>query len=219
MTNILAAEQPDKYTLTWSEWRKLWSFTRVIDAPAADITLMTPYGFVRFMWYTTSKEFKAWPTTLDSGVVIGWRWPFQNRFKEKSWLKSQVLPLALYGAMDYAYTVRAAMELGWSKDSNTVEELKEVRRLMPYIAAAIREINKLDPQHGHNLWIPNCPDCARRALSLATRLMAEPKPNSVPKSQMEEHPLVAFQRRQAEAEKRLGIGARSVPELPEGTSI
>src|SRR5277367_4937850 len=100
-------------TVTWKQWRELFKFEKAMAIPSLSIFVMCPYLFMRVMWYATSKEFKAWPNTLDTGIVIGWRWPFQKSFKEWAWLKKMELPIAIYGTMDVAYLASSVSELRW----------------------------------------------------------------------------------------------------------
>src|SRR5277367_4468710 len=104
--------------MTRREWLSLWRFDRDVDIPHLSVVCMCPYGFVRVLWYSTSKEFKAWPATWDTGIVLGWRWPWKKAFKEKSWLRSQPMPLAICGGpIDMVYLIRATRELGWDTES------------------------------------------------------------------------------------------------------
>lgn len=185
--------------MTWTEWKSLFRFDKAIDIPHMSIVAMTPYLFVRLLWWSTSKEHHAWPNEYDTGIVLGWRWPWTKHFKEKQWLRHHELPLALYGAMDQAYTVRAAKELGWVEDEGRISKAHQAE--MVYIAPTIRSIFALDPRCSHKYWIANCPNCARKALSLAVSLTAKHLPRSVPDPR--EDPLTAFRRREAEAQAKM----------------
>lgn len=198
--------------MTWKEWKSLWLFNRLIAPPAADVILSTPYGFVRLIWYHTKQDFKAWPNTLDSGIVIGWRWPFQKYFRERAlWKHQQPLPVAIYGApMDEIYLARCLQELGWPMECDKPMLDAAVRHIGP----TVKDLLQMVPRCDHNLWMASCPDCARKALRMAIAYKA--KHNPVKLIDPHEDPLKAFRRRQAEAEKQLGVKYKSVPELPEG---
>ena len=98
--------------MRFSEWRSLWRFDREIDVPHASVVVMCPYAFARILWYSTSKEFKAWPATWDTGIVLGWRWPWRKEFREKAWIRRDEMPLAMYSAMDQTYLARATKDFG-----------------------------------------------------------------------------------------------------------
>jgi hypothetical protein len=186
------------------EWLSLWRFDREIDVPHASVVVMCPWAFVRFLWYSTSKEFKAWPCTWDTGIVIGWRWPWWEKFKEKAWLRKDEMPLAIYGGpMDEIYLARAVHDLGW----DTENALESTVRMfdVKQISATVHQANHLTTMPKcHNYWTASCPNCARRALTLAIQLKAKYEPAR----QIDPHesPLAAFRRREAEAKKQLGVG-------------
>lgn len=199
--------------MTLREWRSLWRFDHQVNIPELSITMMCPYLFVRLMWYTTSKEFRGWPNTLDSGVVIGWRWPFTKKFKEKSWLKKQKMAIVIYPAMDAIYTARVAVEgLCWDEENlglkkhevgrEIVREPATIARLAQ-IAATFRKMRDVQSPCGHAYWSADCPDCARRSFNFAVQMVEKYEPFRPPDPT--EHPLAAFQRREAEARKRLGV--------------
>lgn len=193
--------------MTFSEWRKLFFIETKIRIPEFYLFLMCPYVGVGFLWYTAGKkEFEAWPNKRDTGLLFTWRWPFREQFKERVWYWQRAeLPLALYGAMDQSYVERAMRELGWTKndDGKRFNPYTGVKYTQ-YISAAVREMKKIEPKCAHNYWIANCPDCARRSMTLAVFLMSQAKPQSVPDPN--ESPLAAFQRREAEAQRRLAAG-------------
>lgn len=181
--------------MTFPDWKKLWRIERAIDIPHLAVAVLTPWIFVRVLWYHCTREFKAWPSQYETGVVIGWRWPFAKTFRERTWIQKQDMPLALYGAMDEAYVARATDELGWGKEAS--DDPRAFRKFSPYMAATVRELKSFPRPCGHNYWLADCPSCARAALTLATMLMAQHKPASVPNPK--EDPVLAFRRRQAEA--------------------
>jgi hypothetical protein len=193
--------------MRWSEWRSLWRIDRDVDIPHLSVVVMCPYGFVRVLWYHCPKEFKAWPNQYETGVVLGWRWPWQKTFREKKWIAYRDnIPLAIYGAMDQIYVVRAAKELGWNPE--------EMRGLPSpqYIAPAVRGIILSQPPCPHKYWIADCPNCARKALTAVIRLQEKHLPRSVPDPY--ENPIDAFRRREAEAQARL-LAADQPTALPE----
>lgn len=181
--------------MTFAQWKALWRIERSIDIPHLAVALMCPWLFVRVLWYFCPREFKAWPSQYETGVVIGWRWPFAKTFREKSWVAKEDMPLVLYGAMDEAYVARATKELGWGDEA--ASDPRAFRKFSPYLAATIRELKNFPRTCGHNYWIADCPSCARSTLTLAAMLMSKYKPASVPNPN--EDPVVAFRRRQAEA--------------------
>lgn len=194
--------------MTWKEWRKFWRVERQVDIPHLSVVVMTPYAFARVLWYFCPKEFKAWPSQYETGIVIGWRWPFTKKFKEKKWAVLEDMPLAIYGAMDQTYVLRAANELGWD-----VEEFQKAPSRLDerqYIAATVRGIIQAQPRCEHKHWIANCPNCARKALDAAIRLTQKHLPRSVPDPR--EDPLTAFRRREAEAKAKM---AAMLPEATE----
>lgn len=200
--------------MTLREWRSLWRFDHQVNIPELSITMMCPYLFVRLMWYTTSKEFRGWPNTLDSGVVIGWRWPFTRQFHEKSWAwQRKAMPIVIYPAMDAVYTARVVVEeLKWDEEEIglksgaisgetrcKVETLDQISQ----VAATFRKMRDVQSPCGHAYWSADCPDCARRAYNFAVQMVQKYEPFQPPDPT--EHPLAAFQRREAEARKRLGV--------------
>lgn len=173
-------------------WKSLFRFERKINIPELDIVLACPYFFVRLMWVTTSKEFRAWPNTLDSGVVIGWRWPLKRRFAERQWLKKQQMPLAIYGLpMDTAYLARAAQAIGLTLDQ--VRDFELVR----HIGITVKEILHAGSGCGHHYWIASCPNCARKALLQAVEMKKKYEP--LTPINLNEPPYTAFLRREEEA--------------------
>jgi hypothetical protein len=210
------------------KWKSLWRLDRDIQVPHASVVVMCPYGFVRVLWHYCPKEFKAWPSTYETGVVLGWRWPFHKKFKERKWMKSQFMALPLYGPMDMVYLVRTAKYLGFEVPRGSNMEATR------YVGPTIREIVQLEPRCAHNYWIASCEQCAKKALVHAIALYGQCKGDAVSLKQREgerlvaqeaerrtaheaakkeaialgipEDPLTAFQRREAEAKKRLGVG-------------
>jgi hypothetical protein len=193
--------------MTWREWRRMFRFERTVKIPHLSITCMCPYAFVRVAWYYNERKFEAWPSRWATGVVLGWRWPWWKTFREKQWVRYDEMPLALYGAMDQAYTARATKELGWGDEA--ADNPYACGQYSPYIAATIREIRRRRPCI-HPYWIANCLDCGRAALSLAVSLTARVSPEAIPDPR--EEPIVAFRRREAEA-KRLAAGRGALPEV------
>ena len=179
--------------MTWSEWRSMFRFDRTVDIPHLSVTVMCPYVFVRGLWYFNRREFQAYPSEYETSLVIGWRWPFARVFREKKWAIYEKMPLALYGAMDAIYMVRADRELGSGSMINAL-----------YIAPTVRELLQVKRGCAHNYWIANCPECARKALSLAVHMTAKYQPKSIP--DLNEPPIVGFRRREAEAQAKLKAG-------------
>lgn len=151
-----------KLRQSWREWRSLWHITKTVKVPAFDITVMTPYLFLRVMWYTTSIEFKAWPATLDSGMVLGWRWPFRKKFRERAWAWNKTaLPLAIFGGpMDAIYLTRAANALYFNPEDATTENMR-------WIGPTVKDAISMPGSCTHAYWIENCSSCACRAMLLA----------------------------------------------------
>lgn len=181
--------------MTWKEWRSLWRTERQVDIPHLSIVVMTPYGFVRVLWHFCPKEFKAWPSQYETGIVLGWRWPFTKKFREKKWMRYQEMPLALYGAMDAAYLMRAGKELG------ILSAAKEDQDSIQYLCPSIRSVKLREPKCEHPYWIASCPDCARKTLLALVRMKAMYQPRSIPDPR--EDPLTAFRRREAEAQAKM----------------
>lgn len=179
--------------------RTLWQCHARFNPPEADGVLMCPWAFVRFMWYTTSKEFRAWPTTLDSGIVIGWRWPWKKKFREAAWVRKDEMPLAVYGAMDQAYTTRVIDELGLEQEKAKRSEF--IAGDAAYIAPTVRKLLQQVPLCLHGYWTASCPECARKALTLAVQLTRKYERPSIPDPH--EDPYKAFLRREEIAKKQL----------------
>jgi hypothetical protein len=208
--------------MTWKDWRELWHLDRDIKVPHASIIITTPYAFVRFLWHYNRRPFQAYPSQYETGLVLGWRWPFAKTFRERKWLKFVDMPIAVYGGpMDEIYLVRAMKELLLldakalvKMTPNFLSEHPELRHIGPTVNVLLH----LGPQCDHNFWVATCPQCARKALRLAIQLKTKYEP--VKLIDPHEDPLKAFQRRQAEAEARLGVPkeARSVPELEAGNA-
>ena len=56
--------------MKFSEWRKLWRIDKTIKIPHADVIVMTPYLFVRVLWYFNRRRFEAHPSTYETGDVL-----------------------------------------------------------------------------------------------------------------------------------------------------
>lgn len=193
--------------MQFNEWKSLWRLDRDIQVPHASVVVMCPYGFVRVLWHYCPKEFKAWPSTYETGVVLGWRWPWSEKFREKAWLRKDEMPLAVYGRpMDEIYLARAVKDLLMVDDTFPIERVTFVGADSPirHIGPTVKVLLDEWPRCSHNLWLANCPQCARKALRLAIRLKAMYEP--VRQIDPHEDPVVAFRRREEEAKKRLGVG-------------
>jgi hypothetical protein len=194
--------------MTFKEWRSLWRFDRTVDVPHLSAVLMCPWLFVRLLWFFNRCEFQAWPSEYETSLVIGWRWPFTKKFKEKKWAKLEKMPLAIYGGpMDEVYLIRATRELSLIEENYSVErkghflaEHPEIR----HIGATVKDLLNLTPSCDHNFWLASCPQCARKALRLAIHLKTRYEP--VRLIDPHEDPIVGFRRREAEAKARLEAG-------------
>lgn len=200
--------------MKWSEWKSLWRFDKTVDIPHLSITVMCPYGFVRVLWYFNRREFQAWPSEYETSLVLGWRWPFAKEFKERAWRKLEKMPLAVYGGpMDEIYLARAVRELGWDTDNalESTVRMFDVKHIGPTIRAA----NQLTiaPKCEHPYWLASCPNCARRALTLAVQLKAKYGP--VKMIDPHESPIEGFRRREAKARRLERERARALPEVTE----
>ena len=197
--------------MNWREWKSLWKFDRDVDIPHASVVCMTPYCFVRVLWHYNRRPFQAWPSQYETGVVLGWRWPFAEKFKERQWMKKYAgaeMPIAIYGGpMDEVYLARCVKELDWPMESDRPTLDAAVRHIGP----TVKDLLQMVPRCDHNFWLADCPHCARKALRMA--ISYKTKYNPVKLIDPHEDPLTAFRRRQAEAEKQLGTKYRSVPEL------
>lgn len=191
--------------MNWTQWRSLWRFDVEADIPHLSVTVMTPYCFARVLWYATSKEFKAWPNTYDTGIVLGWRWPWRPRFKEWARLRKHEMPLAIYGGpMDEVYLIRAIKELRLLDRDQEIPSINPLIKQFPefrQIPATVNSIIHLAPRCAHNYWVADCQNCAAKALRLAVMLKTKYEP--APQIDPFEPPIVAFRRREAEAQKRL----------------
>jgi hypothetical protein len=155
--------------MSWREYKKHFRLGGERRVPHAEFHWVTPYFFIRFLWYWTDQTFKAWPTFYQTGVVIGWRWPWWDSFKEKQWSRKDTAPLAIYPAMDLAYLARAAHEIKIP--------LIEIGSAGKYIGPVIRTLcTGCYPRCDHNYWIADCQDCARKALLYAIRLRMKYEP-------------------------------------------
>ena len=94
--------------MKWSEWKSLWRFDRTVNIPHLSATLMCPWAFARLMWYFNRREFEAWPSEYETSLVLGWRWPFTKKFREKKWATVERLPMAIYGPSDLSYLQKVA---------------------------------------------------------------------------------------------------------------
>jgi len=151
--------------MTFKQWKEsLWRLDHDIRIPHLAVSLVTPWVFVRAMWHYNKRPFPAWPSVYETGVVVGWRWPFGKRFREHTWMTRPVpLPKAIYGApMDMVYLERVSGELAvdhWEPMPLTVQTLKAILALEP-------KCNHGTP----DFWIADCPNCARKALRYAVSL-------------------------------------------------
>ncbi len=198
--------------MNWREWKSLWRFDRQVDIPHLSIAVMTPYAFVRALWYSTSKEFKAWPNAWETGVVLGWRWPWRNEFREKHWIRRDLMPLAVYGGpMDEIYLARATKELLLVDDNFPIERVTFTAADSPirHIGPTVNALLRLGPRCSHNLWIADCPNCARKALRMAIQLKAKYEP--VKLIDPHENPIIGFRRREAEAQAKLAASSVALP--------
>lgn len=194
--------------MKWSEWKSLWRFDRIVDIPHLSVTIMTPWAFARLLWYFNHREFQAWPSEYETSLVLGWRWPFAKKFREKKWSKVQPMPLAIYsGPMDEVYLERAVRELGWGTPSTLESTVLDVR----HISATVRQARQLRTTSfcRHDYWIASCPNCARRALTLAVQLKAKYEP--VRLIDPHEDPIIGFRRREAEAKRLEASRAAALP--------
>jgi hypothetical protein len=182
--------------MKWKEWRSLWLVERTVNIPHLSVTVMTPWAFVRLLWYFNRREFQAWPSEYETSLVIGWRWPFAKKFREKKWAIVKAMPMAIYGApMDEVYLIRATRDLLFvDQDCNLrFTDHSEVRHIGPTVKVLLGQGPKCD----HLYWIATCPQCARKALRLAVNLKAKYEP--VRLIDPHEEPIVGFRRREAEA--------------------
>lgn len=152
--------------MKWTEWKSLWRFDKQVNIPHLSIIAMSPYGFVRMLWYSTSKEFKAWPNVWETGVVIGWRWPWTQKFKEKAWLYKDEMPLALYSAMDQVYAIRATKHFAMDPDASVFKpDIFFATKAAFTIKETIESMPCLHDRLGQpRYWIASCETCARKAL-------------------------------------------------------
>lgn len=193
--------------MTFREWRNLFRFDRTIDIPHLSAALMCPWAFARLCWYFNRREFQAWPSEYETSLVLGWRWPFAKKFKEKKWATVEKMPLAIYGGpMDEVYLARATKELLLIDDNFPIERVtftaanSDIRHIAPTVNVLLR----LGPLCNHLYWVANCEQCARKALRLAINLKT--KYEQAPRIDPHEDPIVGFRRREAEAKARLGSG-------------
>lgn len=161
--------------MTWREWRNLFRFEKIVDVPHLSVYCMCPYGFVRILWYFCPKDFKAWPSQYETGIVLGWRWPWREKFKERKWVRIQEMPLAVYWAMDEAYLARVAVEFAVDPKSPPEAFTPGVGKLV-----TIRKIVQAEPRCPHNYWIASCENCARKALLLAMQGHGTTTPKILP---------------------------------------
>ena len=159
--------------MTFKEWRSLFRFDRTVDIPHLSVVCMCPYIFVRILWYFNRREFQAWPSEYETSLVLGWRWPFTKKFREKAWTKLEKMPLALYGPMDIMYLARAFKEFG--EESPFTPELYFAKKGSLTIKAVIDKWPKCD----HNYWVASCQNCARKALLYAIDIRGKYEGNTV----------------------------------------
>jgi len=179
---------------------RLWRIERDVKIPHLAVTVVTPWAVVRVFWYFCDAAFKAWPNRYETGLVVGWRWPWRRVFKERKWTVFHSMPMAIYGApMDEIYSIRAVRELGWDTDNafESTVRMFDVRCLGPTVKDA-KQLT-VASECEHNYWIASCPDCARRALSLAVQLKAKYEPIKL--IDPREPPIIGFRRREAEAKR------------------
>lgn len=156
--------------MRFAEWKSLWRINRRIDVPHAAVAVMTPYCFVRALWYYSDQQLKAWPSQYETGVVLGWRWPWKKTFREKKWMRHHPMPMALYAAGDLVYMARIAGELGIQVP--TSQSIESIR----YVGPTVREILNRQPKCGHNYWTADCRQCARKAFLYAMEMKAKYEP-------------------------------------------
>ena len=99
-------------------------------------------------------------------AVLGWRWPWQTKFREKAWIRKQEMPLAIYSAMDQVYMVRATKHFGLEPDQSI---FKPESYFATKAALTIKETIESAPcphdKPGQaRYWIASCESCARKAL-------------------------------------------------------
>jgi hypothetical protein len=192
--------------MNWTEWKSLWRAERTVNIPHLSVVLMTPYVFVRFLWYFNRRPFQAWPSEYETSLVLGWRWPFTKKFREKKWATVERLPMAIYGGpMDEIYLARATKELLLVDENFPIERVTftAANSDIRHIAPTVNVLLHLGPLCDHKFWIASCPQCARKALRLAINLKT--KYEQAPRIDPHEDPIVGFRRREAEAKKRLGV--------------
>lgn len=200
--------------MNWREWKSLWRFDRQVDIPHLSIAVMTPYAFVRVLWYFNRREFQAWPSEYETSLVLGWRWPFTKTFKEKAWRKIEKMPLAVYGGpMDEIYLLRATKELLLVDEQYPLTREDKTRHDIRHIGPTVNILLKLGPPCQHPYWVATCPQCARKALRLAIDLKAKYEP--VRLIDPHEDPIVGFRRREAEAQRLEAEKRKALPEVTE----
>ena len=202
--------------MKWKEWRSLWRVERTVNIPHLSVTVMTPWAFVRALWYFNQREFQAWPSEYETSLVIGWRWPFAKKFREKKWAtKPKALPMAVYGApMDEIYLVRVCRELHIVDPTVLLVDDPRVAHIGPTVKALLQH----EPKCNHDripYWKADCPECARAALRLAIDFKAKYEP--VRLIDPHEEPIIGFRRREAEAQARLK--AAEMLALPVGEEL
>jgi hypothetical protein len=195
--------------MRWNEWKLLWRFDKIVDIPSLQVTVMTPWAFARILWYCNRREFQAWPSEYETSLVLGWRWPFAKKFREKKWAKIQPMPLAIYGGpMDEVYLARATKELLLVDASFPIERVtftaanSDIRHIGPTVNVLLHQ----GPLCAHPFWIASCPQCARKALRLAINLKT--KHEQAPWIDPHEDPVIGFRRREAEAKRLESIARR-----------
>jgi hypothetical protein len=187
--------------VTFREWRSLWRIDRDVKIPHLSVTVMTPWAFARALWYFNRREFQAWPSEYETSLVIGWRWPFAKKFREKKWgVKPKALPLAVYGApMDEVYLARVCKDLHIETQGRLTDN-----PIVLHIGPTVKQMLQYAPDCAHDrisYWTADCPECARAALRLAIAFKAKYEP--VRLIDPHEEPIIGFRRREAEAQARL----------------
>jgi hypothetical protein len=182
--------------MKWKEWRSLWRVERTVNIPHLSVTVMTPWAFVRLLWYFNRREFQAWPSEYETSLVIGWRWPFAKKFREKKWAIVKAMPMAIYGApMDEVYLARVCKDL----HIETQGKLTDNPGVL-HIGPTVKQMLQYAPDCAHDrisYWKADCQECARAALRLAIAFKAKYEP--VRLIDPHEEPIVGFRRREAEA--------------------
>jgi hypothetical protein len=146
--------------------------------------------------------------------VIGWRWPFAKKFREKKWANTQAMPMAVYGApMDEIYLARVCKDLHIEAQGKLTENPSVL-----HIGPTVKQMLQYAPDCAHDripYWKADCPECARKALRMAIALKTRYEP--VRQIDPHEDPIVGFRRREAEAQDRLKAAEKLA--LPAGEEL